>query len=194
MGEILEQIYGILFQPAVALREICHTRPLKHAVAIIVAATVFTTWAGYFAVLSNGMIVIVSIAFTLVAWFLNCAIIHLMAELLGGNGQATGLLTANGYTQVLRIFSVPIIVLASLMPAQWKLDLIALGSTAIVIWEAVLTVIAIRENYNLSTGRAVLALVLPFGVILGSIFISVVVTAGVFIQLLGKSGLGGVMP
>ncbi len=194
MGEMLERIYGILFQPVGTLRDICQTRPLKQAILVIIVAAVFTTWTGYFAALPNSIFVIAAMAVTLAVWFVGSAITHLVAELMAGKGQAAGLLAANGYVQVLRIFSVPVVVLSSLAPAPLKVGILLLGSTGLFVWEVVLTVIAIRENYGFSNKKACLTLVVPYlAVFLVSCAFAAVI-AKVFLQSMAQRGLGGIMP
>ena len=193
MGEMLERIYGILFQPAETLRDICQARPLRQALLVIVTAAVFTTWTGYFAVLPNGILLIALVAVTLALWFAVSAVTHLVAELMGGEGRAAGLLAANGYVQVLRIFSVPLIVVASLAPAFLKAAILLLGSTGLFIWEVVLTVIALRENYGFSTKRAFLTLIVPYLAIFLFCCVFMAVAAKVFLQSMASRGLGGIM-
>lgn len=193
MGEMLERIYGILFQPAETLRAICQERPLKQALFVIITAAVFMTWTGYFAVLPNIIFVIAAVGVTLTIWFVGSAITHLVAELIGGKGQATGLLAANGYVQVLRIFSVPLIVLASLVPASFKVGILLLGSTGLFSWEVVLTVIALRENYGFSTKRACLTLVVPYLAVFLFSCVFAAVIAKVFFQSMAQTGLDGIM-
>lgn len=193
MGELLERIYGILFQPVVTLREISCERPLGQAAFVLIAVAMFTTWTGYFALWSTSIFVCMAIITTLVFWFVGSAIVHLVAELLGGNGQAKGLLAANGFIQVPRIFMVPLLVLASFMSEPMRAGIMLLGGIGIVFWQTILSVIAIRENYGFSTGKAFLTLIAPYAAIALSIFISAIVMAKIFMQTMSHIGIGGIL-
>lgn len=180
MAELLERIYGILFQPVVTLRDIGRKQPLGQAVLVLSTAAIFTTWTGYFTLWSNRMFIAAAITSTLLLWFAGSAIVHLVAELLGGNGQAKGLLAANGYIQVLRIFSVPLLVVVSFLPEAFQTELVLLGGTSILVWEIMLSVIAIRENYGLAIGRAFLALLAPYATAVMCLIIPVLVLVKIF--------------
>lgn len=190
MGELLERVYGILFQPVVTLRDISRERPMGEAVFILIVVTMFTTWTGYFTLWSNGIFICSAVLATLVLWYIGTGIVHLTAELFAGNGQAKGLLAANGFIQVPRIFTVPLLVLLSFVPELIRVGIILLGG--IMIWEVILSVIAIRENYGFSTGRAFLVLAAPYAAVALFIFASTVALAKILMQTMSHMGLGGI--
>lgn len=193
MGELLDRIYGILFQPVVTLRDISREGILGQAVLVLITVTLFTTWTGYFTLWSNSIFASVSLMSTLVFWFMGSAMLHLVAELFGGKGQATGLLAANGFIQIPRIFMVPLFVLASFIPEPMRVGLILLGGSGIVLWEVTLSVIALRENYGFSTGRAFLTLIAPYAAAVLFVFVSALVMTKMFIQTMSHMGLGGIL-
>lgn len=190
MGGLLERIYGMLFQPVDTLRDISAQRPLGQTVLVLFAVMVFTTWAGYFTLWSSGIFICAAMLTTIFSWFVGTAIVHLFAELLGGSGQARGLLAASGFLQLPRIFSMPLLVLTSFLPAAVRPGVMLLGSLAIFCWEILLSVIAIRENYGFSTGRAVLAFAAPYVAVILSVGIAAAAIAKVLMQHMSQMGFG----
>lgn len=191
MGRLLERVYGVLFQPVPTLRDICRERPMGEAVFVLIAVTMFTAWTGYFTLWSNSIFICVSVLTTLVLWYIGTAIVHLTAELFAGNGQAKGLLAANGFIQVPRIFTVPLLVVTSFASEPVRTGMMLLGGIGIMFWEVILSVIAVRENYGFSMGRAILALVAPYAAIAFFVFASTLALAKIFMLTLSHTGLGG---
>jgi hypothetical protein len=193
MGELLERVYGILFQPVETLRDISRERPMGEAVLVLIVVTMFTTWTGYFTLWSNGIFICAAVLVTLVLWYIGTAIVHLTAELFAGNGHAKGLLAANGFIQVPRIFTVPLLVLLSFMPDPVRTGMMLIGGIGIMFWEIILSVIAVRENYGFSTGRSFLVLVAPYAAVVLFISASTIVMAKIFMQTMSHMGLGGII-
>jgi hypothetical protein len=190
MGDFLELIYGILFQPAETLRDISRKQALGQSIAILVTVTLFTAWTGYFTLWSKAFFVIANILLTLFMWFFGSAIAHLVAELLGGCGSAKGLLAAYGYVQIPRIFSVPIFVFAAFFSESVMAGVLIITGFILVVWEFILRVIAIRETYAFSTGRAVLTLVAPFAVLLLCIVALGLIAASAMMKTMPHMGFG----
>jgi hypothetical protein len=190
MGDFLELIYGILFQPAATLRDISRKQALGQSITMLVAVTLFTAWTGYFTLWSKAIFVIGNILLTLFMWFFGSAIAHLVAELLGGCGSAKGLLAAYGYVQMPRIFSVPMFVFAAFFSESVMAGILLITGLVLVVWEFVLRVIAIRETYTFSTARAVLTLVAPFAVLLLCIVSFGLIAASAMMKAMPHMGSG----
>ena len=100
------------------------------------------------------------------AFFLGrTALVSLSAVLLKGEGDVRSLGLVFGYAQLPYILIAP----ASLLSRVVNFEFLGLVSAAIFIWVIVLRVIALRSVYNLSTGRSILAVFLPFLVVLFSL-------------------------
>ncbi len=100
------------------------------------------------------------------AFFLGrAALVSLSAALLKGEGDVRSLGLVFGYAQLPYILIAP----ASLLSRVVNFEFLGVVSAAIFIWVIVLRVIALRSVYNLSTGRSILAVFLPFLVVLLSL-------------------------
>jgi len=188
MGELLEKIYGVLFQPSTTLRDICRQKPLQQSIIVLIFITFLTTWTGYFTVLGNSAFLFGILMVTLVMWFSSSAIAHLAAELLGGSGQAKGLLAANGFIQIPRIFTVPVLVIVLYLPISLRNLLLIIVGLGLFIWEVILGIIAIRECYGFSTGKAILTLVAPYAVIVLPLIAFAMIAAAVMIKITSMLG------
>lgn len=194
MGEILERIYGVLFQPTDTLRDISRQEPLQHSLIVIVFVTLLTTWTGYFTILGRSAAVFGTLIITLVMWLSGSAIAHLAAELLGGTGRSKGLLCANGFIQLPRIFTVPLLVASFYLPAVLQKPLLIIVGSGLFIWEFVLGLIAIRECYGFSTGRAFLTAIAPYLVVLLPLIALTFIAATVLVKALTLMGSGDMLP
>ena len=87
------------------------------------------------------------------------AIFWVVSLILGGRGSYCGLFTGLAFASVPTVFSLP----ANLLVSQfWLLPgIVGLG---ILAWTVVLTVLAVQENNNFSTGRAIAAVFIPLGI------------------------------
>lgn len=92
------------------------------------------------------------------------AVFWVMSLLLGGRGPYCGLFTGLAFASVPTAFSVPInLVMPQLgLPGQAISGLVGLG---IFAWTLVLTVFAVQENNNFSSGRAIAAVFIPLGIL-----------------------------
>ena len=104
--------------------------------------------------------------------------------ILGGRGSYSGLFAGLAFASVPTVFSLP----ANLLASQfWLLSgIVGLG---IFAWTLVLTVFAVQENNNFSTGRAIAAVFIPLG-ILFVLAVALAVFAIVIIVLAVSDGGG----
>lgn len=167
LGESLEIIYGVLFQPRTAMSRLSAEPPLVLAIILYVFVDIFSGFASYTAwsdLLPSGILSILSpyffivgVAIQLLVWFGVTAVFHLIAEFMGGRGSGITLLTLLGLAQLPRLFYPP---LALILNAVSPL-IAGLASFAFNVWIIVLYVIAVSNVYSLSTARAVLVVFLP---------------------------------
>ncbi|ERM91148.1 hypothetical protein O163_12005 [Caldanaerobacter subterraneus subsp. yonseiensis KB-1] len=151
-----------------------------------------------------GFIVFGSIFLTPILYFIYAAIYHFLAEVLGGEmywreekeeGEAVVLGTAKGLYSAVCFAVLPNIFSALISPFLMKfmggIGGVLLGITVslgIFIWIAFLNILAMKENYKLSTGNAALVFFMPvivgiviailMAIFLGSVF------AGVFSEMM----------
>lgn len=108
---------------------------------------------------------------TVIGFIVGTFILHLIARMLGGQNRFSKLLQAFGISSLPGLLVAPIL----LLRPQW-----GGGASAVSgIWGFVLGVIAVREVYKFSTGRAVAAMLLPALVAVGFV-VFMLVLAGVF--------------
>jgi hypothetical protein len=108
----------------------------------------------------------------LAVWLLATALIHLIARSLGGRGDFRGYLTLAGYVALLELVALPVGVVDTVARLQGnaRLELFTaqlggLIGIGVVLWQNVLLVFSARHHYELSTERAVAAVIGPLGAI-----------------------------
>lgn len=168
MGNLLENLYDVLFQPTVAMRNVAANKKVGQALAVFFLSVTIPVWAVYFGLQSIGMpqainaILLVQVIGSLLMWIVGSALLHLIAEFLGGQGSAIGLFAALGFAQFPRLFIVPLWVLAALMPAGIRPALMGISALIILFWVLTLHVYAIKGAHSLGGVRASLVLAVPF--------------------------------
>lgn len=149
----VEVAYGILFEPVNTFKALTSAPPpLGLVLATVLGAPVVVALA------AGGSLApaIAGAAWYLLWWLVSTAVLALAAELFGGQGRARDLLLLLGLTRLPALLAAPLQLLAPASPA-----LAVLGQVAVALWALVLAGLAVRENYGLSTGQAVAALVVP---------------------------------
>jgi len=109
----------------------------------------------------------------LISLFFISGIFHLIAKLLKGDGDFAGLLSASGFAWFPTVLAAPFGLLGFLGGGIGD-TLYSLVSFPFTIWALVLTVIAIRENYKFSTGRAVLTFFIPLLILFALLMVLVI--------------------
>ena len=191
---------GVVVNPVPAMRTVVRRRPVGWAfllILVIYAAQGIAQaaslgqydfgdvdWIGPARAIS--IVVVPIVAVPVLAFF--AAVFWVMSLILGGRGPYCGLFTGLAFASVPTAFSVPInLVLPQLgLPGQAISGLVGLG---IFAWTLVLTVFAVQENNNFSTGRAIAAVFIPLGILL-VLAIALVVLAIVIIVLAVSDGGG----
>ncbi len=197
---VVDITYGVLFQPASTVPRIAAGPRMGLGVLFFVVVTGLVALmngiaapatlppeipAGGFLV---PFVVIVSLLMGFVGWVVGVAVLHLLAEFLGGSGRVRDLFATWGYIQLPRLFTVPAALLGTAVSpfVQGTISLL------IALWVFYLEVIAVRSIYRLSTGRAVLALIIPYVVLF--VVLVVVLLALVFFILATMQDYGGGFP
>lgn len=188
MNNFWDLLYGVLFQPREALREIATAKSVGLAAAAFAIGVLLPAVAVALGMQAAGLpfvlpILFVQIAGSLVMWFVTAGILHLTAEMVGGRGAALSLFSCLGFVQFPRIFVVPFYVLAALLPPPTRPAVVVLAVLAVAGWVLTLHVLAVRATYDFGTVRALLVLVAPFAVM-----VMLVVTA-VLLFVVSLAGL-----
>jgi hypothetical protein len=200
--DLLELIYGVLFDPAATMKRVALQPPVGLTVLIVTIVTLIVTSMGIFTFtrISGGvspiyggghliavmqsiipLVVIFGLLFGYLKWFIYSAVLHLIAEFLGGNGQARGVFTVAGLAGLPFIFIVPFQFLMLLLGSRSIVVplLMGLAGFGILIWSTVILVIGLAQVHHLSTGRAVLVVLIPAMVI----FVFIIVLVAVMISM-----------
>lgn len=183
---ILDTLTGVLARPTSTIRSICQQRPIAWAIIVYLVASLVTTVT----MIEPGMLeelglpelgmpaILVGISIiNIVTLVVFTAIGHLAASLLGGKGSYGGLFSGFGFAALPYAFAAPLAVIGMLTVVGALLS--GLGNFAVFVWSLVLSILAVRENYLVSTGRAILIclLLLILSVVLG-VFIGVMLVLG----------------
>lgn len=204
MADLLENIFGTMFSPASTFRRMLEERTSVTIAAIIVLIAAICSGVGSLltqsAVMSmfadlpgfepvapgfEEMMFSPTVSLTLsvvggfISWFVIAGILHLVAKVLGGKGVFTEMLVLLGFATLPNIFQAPIGLIA-VLSGSFAGAFISMGLGGILaIWILILDVLAIREAHKISTGRAIVTLVLPFAVLTVLVFILVII--GIFL-------------
>lgn len=203
----LEALIGVIIRPIDAMRQIAAARPWVFAIILSIVSALlaglanlpgrdrtldqftntgldaqtretFENFANFF--LSPGFAI--GSALSAPLWLaIGSGILYLCGRLLGGRGPYSALFSTIGFTSITGILLAPLTAIFNLVGGP----VATIGGCLaffVGIWTLVLTVLAIRESLNLSTGRAVGALLIPLAVIFalscGLIFLLIAAAAG----------------
>ncbi|MDD4334388.1 MAG: Yip1 family protein [Desulfotomaculaceae bacterium] len=178
----LEIVYGVLFEPVQTMQNAAKNPPLASAFVIVTVLSLLGTIIGLLALarflsqgLDSGGILpatrslvpvgaAIGLVFSYVKWFGYSAILHLVADLLGGRGDARGVFAVTGLAGLPHILLIPF----QFLGYRYGLEslaasvLLLLAGLAIWIWSSIILVVGLRETHRLSTGRSVLVFIIPY--------------------------------
>jgi hypothetical protein len=176
----LETLYLLVTQPSRAFRTALDVRPAGLAAAVFVWALVARTvgsmvhtggglGALLFWLASSGFL-------ALILLFAGTALIHLVADFLGGRGSGSALFLALALSFLPMVF-LPATAIAGEVPYL-------VGRLVILVWQVSLMVVAIREVYRFETLRALATFLTPLlGLLLAGVLVILVSLAGLAFYL-----------
>lgn len=189
----VEAAVGVLARPVDAMRRIAAARPWPIAIALSIGLALLSGLAGMTApdttvedlnsagafdletaqriadllnAIQSPLFAVVSALLAPLGLAITSGILYLCGRLLGGRGPYSALFSTEGFASIPSALLVPFTVLFNLIGGVGA----SLGSCLsflVGIWVLVLTALAIRESLNLSTGRAIAALLIPLVALLG---------------------------
>jgi hypothetical protein len=195
---ILEVIYGMFFSPVVTFAAIAKHSMVGRAVLFFLFVQLLSTVNGIAFIreqapdlIGTGLTTVFPVmmmTMALIGWFLNAAVLQLLAEFLGGKGRGTALFATLGFAYAPALFSAPLTLLLSNVNPR----MLNLTTFILTIWVMVLSVLAVRTVHGFSTGKAVWTLVIPFLsfliLSLGILIMSVLVIMGLGLEFPGMPG------
>ncbi len=202
---LFDLLYGVITKPSETFRYLIETKPVLLAFLVYVAIA----WIGAIAgvsgsittarslnhasgstALNPSLIATFTVIITPVLAAISLAIIagiyHIIARILKGEGDYPSLISALGFASFPRLFAAPFGLL-TLFAGTAGSVIAGLASLGFGIWFLVLDVLAVRENYKFSLGRAISTVLIP--VILGVILIIIVIIAVLAAVLSAVNGL-----
>ena len=112
------------------------------------------------------------IAISVTLWFAAAGLIHVIARTLGGRGDFAGMIKLVGYAALVGLVTLPVALVDALLKLQGAAraeasfgQLAGLVAVGIFLWQNALLVLATRDHYAISTGRAVAAVMGPIGLV-----------------------------
>lgn len=168
---ITESIYGVLFEPAATLRDLAQEKPYGRALIIFIAVTllsiifeqalnVITDNEVLKMVPANAvwMINLLGSVLSVLLLLVISGLFSLISEIIYGKFNAGGIMVALCYASIPGILGPPLHYASSLAGLEWLGTVLALIA---MIWVLVLQVIGVRESLQVTTGQALLIMLLP---------------------------------
>lgn len=199
---LLELVYGVLFDPVDTFRGVADSPPLGRAALIFAVVNILGAVMGYYtssrvyledmdqiigpAARMLGAIiplfVVGGLIFQFVKWIVFSGILHLVAELFGGKGRASGVLAVTGLAGLPSILFIPVELLVLITgwdgPAvTW---ITALSGLAAFVWGVVLVVLGLREVHGFSTWRSLAVVLTPAAALIILIIMFIIGMTGIF--------------
>lgn len=161
-------VLDVLTEPADAFRYLAQHRRLGLALVVYVISLLPTAYGPSLDVAddltllfqpeaSGLMLGLQSSISNVLLLFVSAALLHLVARLLGGRGRYAQIVQAEGMAALPMLLVAPFTVLANMGVLPFLYHVAVLAA---MVWSVVLSVVAIRETYGFTTGRAIAALVL----------------------------------
>ena len=167
---------GVIVVPVPTMRTIVRRRPIGWALIVIIVIAIAQGITGAASLDPSdfdnaewvqgplqGFSIVGGPAFAIAGVAFFTAICWIMSRILGGRGSYGGLFAGFGFAYLPAVFTVPVTFMA-LQLDSFTQGLSGLVGFSIAVWTIVLSVFAIRENNNFSTGRAIAALFIPLAV------------------------------
>jgi len=202
---LLEMIYGVLFDPVETFRGVAASPPIGRVLLIFSVVSVLAAVMGYYlssrvfrgelysdtgplAGMVDAMIPLMvfgGLIIAFVKWIAYSGLLHLVAEMFGGSGRALGVLAVTGLATIPVILLMPFDLVVVLAGGQTPLTTIITGLFGLVslVWGFVLVVLGLREVHGFSTGRALAVALAPPLAIIVLMFIFVLGMIGIFASM-----------
>lgn len=165
----LETLYGVLFEPGTTFRRLADDPPAGLALAVFFGANFLSLLVGASSGIGSVGFAVGIMALVFGVWLAGTPVLGLMAEILGGQGKLLSLFLLFGLASLPSIFAGPV-----QLVGRFASPLAGVGGIAVAIWTFVLSAVALREAYRLSTLRAFVAMILPLGALIAIVIVAVI--------------------
>lgn len=144
-------------------------KAMGQAIAVLLLAVIIGSIWGIIS--SMGVFLVFILIVVPIAWVISTGIYHILAKALGGKATFKGYLKVLGYAEApVALGVIPI-----------------LGTVVGGLWSFVCAIVATREAHELSTGKAVLVIVIPSIIIMGLILLFF----AALVSMMGMSAIYG---
>ncbi|WP_227762616.1 Yip1 family protein [Zhaonella formicivorans] len=182
----LELVYGVFFTPVKTLRYVCAQRKVAWGLVLFLGTYLFDSLMNFAvgraylpnlgispqeAQILNGLLSmgwLFGLPLIFAFWFGLISIYHALAGLFGSQGSVQGILAGFGFSSLPVLVSSVLSFLGNALKSS-GVPLNLLGF-AIFVWIAVLQIIALKENYGISYGKAAAVYIIPLAFLLISLF------------------------
>jgi len=202
MNSFIDNLYGVIFTPSEAMKKITREKPIGQGLIVLILSTLLpmlSTSRTFVRINqlqptlppgmppqiapfihSMGPFLLIIAAITIIIFkplitFLFTALIHMISEFLGGEGEGKGLFTGFCFASFPSILMAPIHIINNFT----SFNIASIFNFALFIWVIVLQVIAVKQNNNFSTSRAVLTYVLPWLILLAAVIVMFVISLSI---------------
>ncbi len=206
ISKFLDDFYEILFKPAQGMKKISQEKNIWQGLLIylIISVIVSLSTSTYqlrslltqdFSgipmpiELTESMLrfmpfidLLFKVTFGALLFLVWTAILHLSADVLGGENRGYRLGAVLGYAQLPYIIMAPVSLLARYVP----FDLISVASIILFFWTLILRIIGLRETYNFSTPWSILCYFLPAAALILIVIIFLIITGAFFLPLVSE--------
>ncbi len=163
--DFFETVYGVLFYPGKTFDELKENPPIMQALVIVAVISILNPLINFSFPASQNPGWLIFILFSagisgIVKWFFFAAFVEALACIFKKGSKFKNFLTLSAFALLPWIFIGPVSLL--------KTGGIFAGFTAILfglviwIWTTVLTVFAAMKSYEISSGRVLLLIAIPF--------------------------------
>lgn len=191
--DILDLIYGVLFDPAQTFKKVAARPPLWQTVTIYALLNLLVGLMGIFInirtmeyaipglmtpVIQGAMpfIAFGGFIWRFIKWFIYSALLHLIADFYSGKGNARGVFIVYGLATIPAAFIIPfqVLTLGANFDSMLFSLLFHLLSLIFYLWSVILLIVGIREVHQITTGKAVAVVFTPLMVIILIIIFAII--------------------
>lgn len=164
-NDFFEKIYGVLFNPQETFDEIRENPNILEALCIVIAVSVLTPLLNSTILSTQSVGWFIFVLFSsgisgIIKWVFFAAFVEAVAAIFKKGGKYKIFLTLSAFALLPWIFAGPVALLKTGGIFTGLLGI--LFGLAIWVWTTILTIYAAMKAYEISSGRVLLLLVIPF--------------------------------
>ncbi|MGI5879668.1 MAG: YIP1 family protein [Syntrophomonadaceae bacterium] len=167
----IDSVYGVLFDPVNTFRYLKDHKPYGQAILLLVLVLTITVVFQTAQLKNNAaimpeefgegilVITIMSAVMSVLSIFFLSGFVSLLSEIFWEKANAGGVLTNTCFASLPSVLAPPLGYAATITGLEWIGIILSLF---IAVWVFILQLLGVREALEISTGRAVLLMFMPF--------------------------------